>query len=319
MSESIDTKPLHLLYRPENLDEVVGQRAAKASLAASISEGKLHAYLFTGPSGVGKTTLARILARGLNCEGRNIREYDAATFSGADDMRDLCESIAFKGWGASPNVCVILDECHALSKQAWQVVLKSLEEPPAHVYWCLCTTEKSKVPKTIVTRCATYDLKLLNLKELENLLDDVCEDQSITITPKIKDMIVQKAEGSARQALVLLGQVRDVTDVELAEGLLGETEAMAIGPLELARVLTNPNFSLKQAYSKVKSISNDDPEYVKTCIRGYITACCLNEANEAKLDYFGRVLEAFTGHGNIWEQRERMAPVLAAIWKVKHD
>lgn len=133
-----DVRPLHVRLRPLELDGVIGQDAVVNSLV-SLLEGNAvpHAYLFTGPSGVGKTTLARILARMTDCDDANIMEIDAATNSGIDNMRLVTQLAQYRGIGSSPNKFIIIDECHALSKATFQSLLLAIEEPPPHVYLSL--------------------------------------------------------------------------------------------------------------------------------------------------------------------------------------
>ena len=154
-----DTRPLHLKYRPTNLDEVIGQNAVVQSLKQQLTgQSTPHAFLFLGPSGVGKTSIARILAGMMKCDDANILEIDAATHSGVENMRSVTQMAQYRGIGESPNKFIIVDEVHALSKATFQSLLLSIEEPPPHVYWALCTTEPDKIPTTIKTRCAAYDL-----------------------------------------------------------------------------------------------------------------------------------------------------------------
>ena len=133
-------------YRPQSWKQVIGQDAAIKSLRATLKAGGKHGFLFTGPSGVGKTTVARILAAAVGCEAHNLLEIDAATHTGIDAMRAVSEGVAYKAFGDSPVKVMIIDEAHSLSKAAWQSLLKVVEEPPEHAYWVFCTTEPGKIP-----------------------------------------------------------------------------------------------------------------------------------------------------------------------------
>ncbi len=130
-------EPLHLKYRPKDFDEVVGQDAVVKSLQQAVKNNAGHTFLFTGLSGVGKTTLARITAATVGCVSSNLIEIDAATHTGVDDMRDVTFSLKYKPIGVGSVKVIIVDECHMLSKSAWNSLLKVLEEPPAWVYWML--------------------------------------------------------------------------------------------------------------------------------------------------------------------------------------
>src|SRR5260221_235773 len=142
-------------YRPTHLKDVLGQSQVIKSLEHVIHEKRAKAFIFAGPSGCGKTTLARILASkfaGGQAAITNLTERDGAFASGVDSVRELVSSGLYRAIGASSVKAIIIDECHKLSASAWTVLLKPIEEPPEHVYWMLCTTEPSKIPKTIKTR-----------------------------------------------------------------------------------------------------------------------------------------------------------------------
>ena len=154
-----DNRPLHIKWRPQKLNDVISHAFVVSSLKALLKEKECpHSFLFTGPSGVGKTTLARIVASYLEAA---VLEIDAATNTGIDAMRAVQDMARYKAIDNEKRV-VIIDECHALSKQTWQSLLKIVEEPPAHLYWAFCTTEPDKVPATIKTRCVQY-LSLIHI------------------------------------------------------------------------------------------------------------------------------------------------------------
>jgi DNA polymerase-3 subunit gamma/tau len=134
----------------------------------------------------------------------NIDEIDGASYSGKDDIRAVVNRACFKAMGESPIKAVIIDECHKLSSAAWDVLLKPIEEPPAHVYWFLCTTEVNKVPKTIMTRCLRYDLKPLKEEDILELLIKVVDAEKLKVNDEVIEAIAEAAQGSPRQALVYL-------------------------------------------------------------------------------------------------------------------
>ncbi|MBD3160999.1 MAG: DNA polymerase III subunit gamma/tau, partial [Candidatus Eisenbacteria bacterium] len=219
---------LALKWRPQTFDEVAGQEAISQTLKNAIRTGRTaHAYLFTGPRGVGKTSTARILAKALNCEqgptpdpcnrcdpcreitsGRSldVLEIDGASNRGIDDIRELRESVRYAP--ASGRVKVyIIDEVHMLTPDAFNALLKTLEEPPGHVVFVLATTEPLKVPATIVSRCQRYDFSRLRLRDTVQRMQAICESEGVEIAEEALSLIGRRSEGSMRDALTLLDQV----------------------------------------------------------------------------------------------------------------
>lgn len=207
------------VYRPTDFDEVWGQEDAVASLERLVEADDSHAFLFVGPSGVGKTTLARIIAMKKGCDRRNLLEMDAASHSGVESIRDLTQRIQYKGMGSATRV-VIIDECHSLSKNAWQALLKALEEPPEHVYWCLCTTEEGKVPKTIGTRCSTIRLGPVPEDDLFDFLVHIRDSEGYSCDDEVLALVAKRADGSPRDALSKLSVVASADSRQSAAAML---------------------------------------------------------------------------------------------------
>ncbi len=233
-------------HRPAVFEEVVGQQHVTKTLAGALASGRLaHAFCFTGPRGVGKTTVARILAKALNCEqgptpepcgvcvhcveineGRavDVQEIDAASNSRVEDVRELREVIRYHPQSARYRV-TILDEVHMLSKAAFNALLKTLEEPPEHAVFILATTDVHKVPLTILSRCQRYDFARLAPKLLVEHLQQVLAVEGLSLPAESLALMAREADGSVRDALSLLDQVlsagRDaMTHAEVVE-LLG--------------------------------------------------------------------------------------------------
>ena len=232
---------LYRKYRPLTFADVSSQEHVKTTLTNAVVNNRAgHAYLFTGPRGVGKTTIARIFARAINCKNRqngepcntcdicksflngsslDIMEIDAASHTGVDNVRELTENLKFAPTSADFKV-VIVDEVHMLSKGAFNALLKTLEEPPKHAVFVLATTEVHKVPATIISRTQRFDFKKASLAELIARMKFVCNDNQIKITDGALAMVAQAADGSFRDSLSLLDQVINYSDGNVDEQLV---------------------------------------------------------------------------------------------------
>ena len=215
-------------YRPAIFEQVIGQQHITQTLSGALASGRVaHAFCFTGPRGVGKTSVARILAKALNCEngptaapcgvcaacreideGRavDVQEIDAASNSGVEDVRELREMIRYRPQAWRYRV-TILDEVHMLSKQAFNALLKTLEEPPEHAVFILATTDVHKLPATILSRCQRYDFRRLSPKLLAQHLAEVCKAEAFELEEQSLMLLAHEADGSTRDALSLLDQV----------------------------------------------------------------------------------------------------------------
>jgi DNA polymerase-3 subunit gamma/tau len=226
MSESTS---LYRRHRPGSFDEVVGQQHVVRTLRNAVEQGKVHhAYLFVGSRGTGKTSMAKILARSLNCErggptvtpcgecescvtiaagtSIDVIEMDAASNRSVDDVRDLRERVAYAPAGGRWKV-YILDEAHMLTKEAWNAFLKTLEEPPPNTVFVLATTEAHKVMATIADRCQRFDFQRPSLEQISEVLNRVAAAESIELDEGAATMVARSASGSFRDALGTLGQL----------------------------------------------------------------------------------------------------------------
>jgi len=213
-----------LKYRPKSFEEVVGQKAITRTLDNAIEKNKLaQALLFCGPRGVGKTSCARILAKKINNQAKdianedfafNIFELDAASNNSVDDIRSLNEQVRIPPQIGTHKVYII-DEVHMLSIGAFNAFLKTLEEPPKHVIFILATTEKQKIIPTILSRCQTYDFRRISVKDCKGYLRKIAKDQKIEFEEEALDLIAQKADGALRDALSIYDRMVSFTDRSL--------------------------------------------------------------------------------------------------------
>jgi len=209
---------LYRSYRPAVFADVRGQEHITSVLEAAIKKDKLaHAYLFAGGRGTGKTSMARILAHALNTDEQDIYEMDAASNRGIDEIRELREGVSTLPFNSRYKFYII-DEAHALTKDAWGAFLKTLEEPPAHAIFVLATTELDRVPETIISRCQVFQFKKPTHEILKKLALDVAKKEGSTIAPAGAELVALMGQGSFRDTLGILQKVLTVSsDTTLSE------------------------------------------------------------------------------------------------------
>lgn len=298
---------LHTKYRPKKFSDVIGQKAIVTSLQTALEKNKSRTFLFTGPTGVGKTTLARITAKVAGCKLNDIQEIDAATYTGIDDMRAITAPLQYTPIDGQ-HKAFIIDEAHALSAAAWKALLKPLEEPPAWLYWFLCTTEVGKVPATIKSRCTSYVLKAVPTEDIEALLSDIAEKEELTVKQPIISLCAKEAQGSPRQAIVNLEVCSSCKTRDEAQELL---QAAGDNPqvIDLARALLKGE-KWKTIQPLIRGLKDTNAESIRHVIRAYMTNCALSMPNAS------RPLEVLDAFSVPFPSGDGISPVVLAVGKL---
>ncbi len=235
---------LYRTYRPGAFADVRGQEHVTSVLEAAIEKDEVaHAYLFAGGRGTGKTSMARILAHALGTDDQDIYEMDAASNRGIDEIRELRDGVSTLPFNSRYKFYII-DEAHALTKDAWGAFLKTLEEPPAHAIFVLATTELDRVPETIVSRCQVFNFKKPSHEILKKLVIDVAKKEGSAIAPAAAELVALMGNGSFRDTLGILQKVLTVSkDTKLSED-------------EVAKVVGAPQAQTLNAFLEALSAKN---------------------------------------------------------------
>jgi len=264
-------KALYRKYRSRKLSEIVGQEHVTTLLENALKLDRVaHAYLFTGPKGVGKTSIARILAHEINelpysddSNHLDIIEIDAASNNGVDDIRDLRERVNLAPTSAKKKIYII-DEVHMLSKPAFNALLKTLEEPPEHVVFILATTDVNKLPETIVSRTQRHTFKRASISHIVENLKKISKKEKISIDDEALLLIAEHADGSYRDSVSLLDQLANVSDGKKISSSMIE-ESLGLAPkkviIELAEAVARKDFSLT-----IKILSDLDANGIQASI-----------------------------------------------------
>lgn len=286
------TMDLATKYRPDGFDDVYGHESIIKSLRAALDDGSRRAFLFAGPSGVGKTTLARILAAHVGCVKSNVVEINAANHTGVDAMRDLAQLMLYSGLGKSGVRVVILDEAHMLSKAAWNSLLKPMEEPPKHAYWILCTTEPGRVPPTIKTRCSEYTLNAVRKDDIYELLDYINDEEKFEVPEDVLSLIAAKCGGSPRRGISFLSVCRGADSRKEAAELIKEVEES--DPVRKLCSAMMKGDSWKNLMRIIGELDDVDPESVRYQVCEYFGKVAMSAKTEQAAEHALAVLDAFS-------------------------
>lgn len=304
-------------YRPQNFDELVGQEVLVTTLSNSIKNNRLHhAYILTGIRGVGKTTTARIIAKTLNCldekatssanacgicdnckaisasKHQDVIEIDAASRTGIDDIREIIDSIAYAPVMAKYKIYII-DEVHMLSNSAFNALLKTLEEPPAHVKFIFATTEIRKVPITILSRCQRFDLRRLDESEIAQHLKNILTKENLEAEERALELIAKMSEGSVRDSLSLTDQAlsnnnhQPLLGADVVEKMLGLNDKVKV--MELFETMLLGDFAQAiLAFNQFYAYSSDILQLIADLMEINHKAVCVKLIKDYKLDGYSQ-------------------------------
>jgi len=285
---------LYRKYRPMGFKDVLGQEQVVSVLEAAIKNKKVaHAYLFAGGRGTGKTSMARILARSLGTAEEDIYEMDAASNRGIDEIRALREGVSTLPFNSAYKFYII-DEAHALTKDAWGALLKTLEEPPSHVIFVLATTELDRVPETIVSRCQVYSFKKPPHEVLKKLVLDVAKKEGASMEPAAAELVALMGEGSFRDTLGILQKVltlssdTKLTEEEVAQ-VVGAPSSETVNEFLEAVALKQPGEAVA-AYHRALAAGANAQVFIMLAmqkVRGILLLRFLPKADATLTEQFG--------------------------------
>ena len=270
---------LYQKYRPDTLEGIKGNNDVVTALENMLSnlETCPHAFLLTGETGCGKTTIGRIIAKRLGCSGRDFNEVDSGQFRGIDTIREIRSNSKYK---PIEGRCIVwlLDEIHKATNDAQNALLKILEDTPAHVYFILCTTEPQKLINTIKGRCSTFQLKTLNDTQMTGLIRKIAHEEGQKLSPEILQQIAQDSLGHPRNAIQILEQVLNVSP-ELQLKMARQAAAEQTQSIDLCRALIKGS-DWKAVSTILKGLSDQEPESIRRHVLGYCQSILLNGSND---------------------------------------
>ncbi|MCK9281522.1 MAG: AAA family ATPase [Melioribacteraceae bacterium] len=279
-------------FRPKTFNEIIGNRDTVESLQSLLQQkDPPHTFLFSGLTGCGKTTLARIVANELGCSEYDRIELNSSNNRGIDTARDIISQMSFKPLQGKCKV-YILDEVHATTKDFQHAMLKALEDAPKHVFFILCTTEPEKLLKTILNRCSRFEVHKLNIKMIMRLLDNVLSPRKIKINIDVLEKIAEESEGIPRQALIMLQQIIGIKEADKAIKIIQSIKTDQKQVIDLCRAL-NEGRAWNQIAGIIKSIEAE-PESIRRAVLGYFTTIALNSKDKKTALRSAMIIENFT-------------------------
>ena len=264
---------LYQRVRPEDFDEFVGNKECVTTLKSLFDkEERPHSYIFSGPYGCGKTTMARIIAKRIGADGFSLREYNTSNTRGIDTIREIVEQVEYKPMDGR-NILFIIDEAHGLTNDAQQALLKTLEETPSYVYFILCTTEPNKLIKGIHTRCAHFTFYPLNHEELYMMLRKIKKQENYNVSGEVLDLITSKSDGVPRTALVILETISGIEDkkdqIQYIKDIVSTEDSIEV--INLCRDIYNGADWNKISHDlRILENKKEDVEKIRRAVLGYL-------------------------------------------------
>lgn len=279
---------LYLQYRPTTLETVKGNENIVATLSSMLSKKEHpHVFLLHGPTGCGKTTIGRIITERIGCKGADFREIDSGDNRGIDTIREIRKNSNYMPMEGSCRVW-LLDECHKMTNDAQNALLKILEDTPKHVYFILCTTEPTKLIAAIRSRCSEFQVQTLTDQQMKSLLRSIVKAEGETLEMEIYEQIIQDSQGHPRNAIQTLEQVLNVDPDKRLEVAMKAAELQSQA-IELCRILVKPKAQWREVNTILLQLKGQEPEDIRRVVMGYCQAILLKSDNVRA----GLVLENF--------------------------
>lgn len=291
---------LYLKYRPKELSEIVGNRDITEALTDYLDDipNCPQVFMLTGPTGCGKTTIARIITEAIGATGGDLKEMDVAHFRGIDTIREIRKVCGFTAMEGSARA-YILDECHQLSKDAQNALLKVLEDTPKNVYFILCTTDPQKVIPSVKNRCTEFTVSPLTDKQMHNLIRRVVKAEGKSLDKEVYEQIILDSLGLPRNALQILDKVLHVKPESQLKAAKKTAEKVSQS-IELCRILIRGS-GWKAVAEILQGLKSEDPEGIRRHVLGYCTSVILKGENDNAAIVMEQFIEPFfnTGYGGL--------------------